>query len=247
MISLAGLITLGVSLFTSMAIGTISVVLVSVIGSLTFLPATLAILGDRVNRGRPATWLPWLASNLPIGPVRRWGRSALAWLDWRGARRTRAAASGRRSSTGSWPGRSSMTIASVLVLLVLASPVLRLRTGITDITGVPRLDRRGRRDQAAQREVAAGHRARRSTSSSRTPTGRTRRRRSRTLKTEGLKLAGLSEPVRVTPSRDGQVALVSFTMAGSQNDEVNRRLVREARSQLDAGRLRRAVRRPGAT
>ena len=61
MISLAGLITLGVSLFTSMAIGTISVVFVSVVGSLTFLPATLSILGDRVNLGRPAAWLPRLA------------------------------------------------------------------------------------------------------------------------------------------------------------------------------------------
>ena len=68
MISLAGLITLGVSLFTSMAIGTISVVFVSVIGSLTFLPAVLSILGDRVNLGRPAAWLPRLAVALPIAP-----------------------------------------------------------------------------------------------------------------------------------------------------------------------------------
>ena len=30
-----------------------------------------------------------------------------------------------------------MTIASVAVLLLLASPVLQLRTGITDITGFP--------------------------------------------------------------------------------------------------------------
>ena len=86
MISLAGLITLGVSLFTSMAIGTISVVFVSVVGSLTFLPATLSILGDRVNLGRPAAWLPRLAAALPLGPVSRWGRSALAWLDERAAR-----------------------------------------------------------------------------------------------------------------------------------------------------------------
>ena len=80
MISLAGLITLGVSLFTSMAIGTISVVFVSVVGSLTFLPATLSILGDRVNLGRPAAWLPRLAAALPIGPVRRWGHRP-----WRGS------------------------------------------------------------------------------------------------------------------------------------------------------------------
>ena len=78
MISLAGLFTLGVSLFTSMAIGTIGVVLVSVIGSLTFLPATLAILGDHVNLGRPAAWLPRLAAALPLGPISRCGPSALA-------------------------------------------------------------------------------------------------------------------------------------------------------------------------
>src|SRR4029078_5877414 len=57
-ISLGGLVTLGISLFTSMAVGTMAVVAVSVIGSLTFLPATLAIVGDRVNLGRPITWLP---------------------------------------------------------------------------------------------------------------------------------------------------------------------------------------------
>ena len=50
MISIAGLFLLDDPLFRSMAVATISVVLISVIGSLTFLPATLAILGDGVNR-----------------------------------------------------------------------------------------------------------------------------------------------------------------------------------------------------
>ncbi len=52
MIALAGLFIIDVSIFRSMAIGTIGVVFVAVVGSLTFLPATLAILGDGVNRGR---------------------------------------------------------------------------------------------------------------------------------------------------------------------------------------------------
>ena len=52
MISIAGLFMIDVSIFRSMAVGTIGVIFVAVIGSLTFLPATLAILGDRVNRGR---------------------------------------------------------------------------------------------------------------------------------------------------------------------------------------------------
>ena len=106
MISLAGLITLGVSLFTSMAIGTISVVLVSVIGSLTFLPATLSILGDRVNVGRPAAWLPRLAPSLPLGPISRWGRGALAWLDERAARQEGSGFWGRARDRGHGAGRS---------------------------------------------------------------------------------------------------------------------------------------------
>ena len=49
MISIAGLFLLDDPLFRSMAIATIGVVFVAVIGSLTFLPATLAILGDGVE------------------------------------------------------------------------------------------------------------------------------------------------------------------------------------------------------
>ena len=95
MISLAGLVTLGVSLFTSMAIGTIAVVLVSVVGSLTFLPATLSILGDRVNLGRPVDLAARVLAALPLGPLSAWGRSAIAWLDRR---------SDRQEGAGFWGG-----------------------------------------------------------------------------------------------------------------------------------------------
>ena len=49
MISIAGLFLLDDPLFRSMAIATIGVVAVSVVGSLTFLPAVLAILGTRAG------------------------------------------------------------------------------------------------------------------------------------------------------------------------------------------------------
>ena len=52
------------------------------------------------------------------------------------------------------------------------------------------------------------------------------------LKGDGLGVAGLGEPVEVTPSHDGKVALVSFTMAGGQNDEANRAIVRQFRAEL---------------
>jgi RND superfamily putative drug exporter len=49
MISVAALYILPDELFHSMALGTIAVILVAVAGSLTFLPATLAILGRRID------------------------------------------------------------------------------------------------------------------------------------------------------------------------------------------------------
>ena len=50
MISLAGLFLLPDEIFHSMALGTIAVIMAAIAGSLTFVPATLAILGDGVSR-----------------------------------------------------------------------------------------------------------------------------------------------------------------------------------------------------
>jgi RND superfamily putative drug exporter len=49
---LAGLLVTQLDVFTSMALATMLVVAIAVIGSLTVLPAVLALLGDRINRGR---------------------------------------------------------------------------------------------------------------------------------------------------------------------------------------------------
>ena len=51
-IGLAGLLFAGNPVFVSMALGAILVVAIAVLGSLTVLPAMLALLGDRVDRGR---------------------------------------------------------------------------------------------------------------------------------------------------------------------------------------------------
>jgi uncharacterized membrane protein YdfJ with MMPL/SSD domain len=230
MISLAGLVTLGVSLFTSMAIGTISVVFVSVVGSLTFLPATLSILGDRVNLGRPAAWLPRLAVALPLGPLSRWGRSALCWLDARGTRQEGSGFWGRLV-TRVMARPVLMTVASVAVLLLLASPVLFLRTGITDITafpdsidgvaGIKLLNEKWPQGTDLQLQVVV-------TDADKAETKAAIER----LKTDGLAIAGLSEPVTVTPSHDGKVALVGFTMGGNRNDDANRDIVRTVRTHL---------------
>jgi RND superfamily putative drug exporter len=51
-IALAGMFLTNDTTFTAMAVGTIAVVLLAVLGSLTVLPATLSLLGSRVDRPR---------------------------------------------------------------------------------------------------------------------------------------------------------------------------------------------------
>ena len=51
MVAMAGMYLAGASTFQSFATGTILVVAVAVVGSLTVLPATLAWLGDRIEKG----------------------------------------------------------------------------------------------------------------------------------------------------------------------------------------------------
>jgi RND superfamily putative drug exporter len=102
MIALAGLFLSGVNIFTGIAAGTIMVVGVTVLGSLTFLPGLLSWLGPRADRGG----LPWL------GRCREQARSSRAWAGL--ARRVVA-------HPVAWGG------IGVLVLLALGAPALGMR------------------------------------------------------------------------------------------------------------------------
>jgi RND superfamily putative drug exporter len=73
MISLAGLFLTGIDVFSGLAVGTIMVVGITVLGSLTALPATLSLLGTWVDRGR----IPFIGRRRTAArPSRVW--SALA-------------------------------------------------------------------------------------------------------------------------------------------------------------------------
>ena len=139
MFSIAGLFLLDDILFQSMAIGTISVVLIAVIGSLTFLPATLAILGDGVDRLR----IPFLGRDRPEG-------SGLWAVVVRAVMRRPVIAFVAGGGRSCWS---------------MAIPALRLHLGQSDFALVPRLDRCRPGRQPARREVAGGLDARRSRSS----------------------------------------------------------------------------------
>ena len=104
MVALAGLFLTGYDVFSGIALGTIAVVGVAVLGSLTVLPALLSWLGPRADRGR----IPFL------------GRRRTA------ARPSRVWAALARRVVGRpllWGG------AAAIALLALAAPALGMRIG----------------------------------------------------------------------------------------------------------------------
>ncbi len=113
MLAMGGMYLAGDASFTSFATGTIAVVAVAVLGSLTVLPAVLAVLGDRVETGR----VPFL------GRLRRRTAGAGAW-----ARLLDAVLR-----------RPLLAVAlSGGVLVALAVPVLGMHTTTPGIESLPR-------------------------------------------------------------------------------------------------------------
>ncbi len=113
MVAMAGMYIAGDKVFASFATGTILVVAVAMVGSLTVLPAILAWLGDRVEKGR----LPF------VGRLKAGGEGSRVWsaLIDRVLRRPRLAAG-----------------LALAVLVVLAIPAFGLQTSNTGVNGLPK-------------------------------------------------------------------------------------------------------------
>jgi putative drug exporter of the RND superfamily len=112
MIALAGLFLTGIDVFSGVAIGTIMVVGIAVLGSLTFLPAILSMLGTWTDRGR----IPFLGRRRTAARESRfWGGLARAVV--------------RRPLI--WGG------VAAAVLLALATPVLSLNLEDPGIHSLP--------------------------------------------------------------------------------------------------------------
>ncbi len=202
MISIGGLFLLDDPLFRSMAIGTISVVFVAVIGSLTFLPATLAILGDRVNRLR-----------LPIvGRDREEGSGLWAVVVRAVMRRPIIAATG-----------------TAIVLLLIASPVVRLHMGQADFTSFPDSLDGVQAVNLLNEKWPTGSTLELSVVVTRADEAPTKAAIDR-MTTAVLAIPGLSGPPQTSLSSDGHVAFVSYVMAGDSNDVRNQAIVRKVRS-----------------
>ena len=112
MVAMSGMFVVAHPVFESFAIGTIMVVAVAMVGSITVVPATLAMLGDRIDKGR-----------LPF--TRRRGRTAESGV-W--------AAIIRQVLRRPWLAVATATT----VLIVLAAPTLSLHTADPGAQALPR-------------------------------------------------------------------------------------------------------------
>jgi RND superfamily putative drug exporter len=108
MTAAGGLMLSGNSVFTSLGLGTILVVLVAVLGSLTVLPALLSKLGDRVEWGH----LPFLRSNGESRIWRAFLRPALRYP-------------------------KITVVGAAAVLLAIASPALHMHTRDDGVSDAP--------------------------------------------------------------------------------------------------------------
>jgi uncharacterized membrane protein YdfJ with MMPL/SSD domain len=193
MVALAGLLVTGMKVFESMALATIAVVAIAVIGSLTVLPAVLAMLGDRVDKGR------------------------LPGVKWRRARRARReAAAGKR--LGAWAGIARVStrhplaafVTAVCLLGALAVPAMDMHLAGEGVSDFPKDLAVVKANKAIERTfpgapedaklVVTGH-----------GLGHERGKLA-ALGQRGMKVTGGHGRVGVDVSRDGRTAVVSVPM-----------------------------------
>jgi RND superfamily putative drug exporter len=117
LVAMAGMLFAGSAAFTSIGIGAMIVVFVSMVGSLTVLPALLAKLGDRIDRGVLAV----LASAIGLTcrqPEPRW----IAWLRTR--RTVLQRLKGNRSESRLWAALLRPSLRHPVIAVVVSSAVL---------------------------------------------------------------------------------------------------------------------------
>ncbi len=138
MVAMAGMLLAGSAVFTSVGLGAMIVVFCSVVGSLTVLPALLAKLGDRIDRGVLAV------SAAGVGRVLRHEPRVVARLRARRTLIQRLKGTGGESRVWRAILRPSLrypavaTIVSAGFLVVLALPALGMHTKLLSFNDLPR-------------------------------------------------------------------------------------------------------------
>jgi RND superfamily putative drug exporter len=236
MIAMAGMLLAGSNVFTSIGIGAMVVVFVSMLGSLTVLPALLGRLGDRIDRGLVAT----LAAGL----------SRLRLLVRLSERRTLLQRlKGERGESRLWAAvlRPSLrhpaaaTALSAAALAVLALPALGMQTKLLGLSDYP----------SSLHVVQAYETIQHAFPGSSTPavvvveapdvTAPPVRAALAALDREALASGSMQPPIRTAVSRDHTTAKVEIPLLGNGSDARSRAALGVLRGHVvpaTVGRLR---------
>jgi uncharacterized membrane protein YdfJ with MMPL/SSD domain len=208
MAAMAGQFLTGDKASTSFAVGTIMVVAVAMLGSLTALPAALALLGRHVDKGRIR--LPFRRRAPRRQESRLWGAVLTRVL-----RRPAAAAA-----------------ISLAVLLAIASPAMHFKvhtTGINDVPpGLPGIKTLKHLEKAfpnADMPATVVITADDTRSSDvRAAIG--------DLRTQALASGEVHEPIALTTDRTHTVAVLSMPLAGNGTDQASKQALTALRDRL---------------
>ncbi|SQD93666.1 MULTISPECIES: MMPL family transporter [unclassified Parafrankia] len=231
-VSMAGLLLTGLSVFSGIAGGTVIVVLIAVLGSLTVLPAVLSWLGDRVELLR----LPWhrradaraAAASAPGADRKTTSTtSTTSVAGTAGVDLTRPGLTGRLLRR---PGIVAVVTGGLLILL--AVPALGLRTvepGMDDIPDDLPIMQTYDRVQAAFPGEQTAAVVVVSAADVRAPqaVGAIDALRERAL-ASGM----MYEPITTEISADGQVAKISIPIAGEGTDDASLRVLDTLRGEI---------------
>ncbi|HVV58550.1 MAG TPA: MMPL family transporter [Gaiellaceae bacterium] len=235
LIAMAGMLLAGNKIFTSLGIGAMLVILVSMIGSVTVLPALLGKLEDRVDRGLVAVLAAGFGRLLP-----RRARSSRA-LTWLTTRRTLLQrVKGDRSDSRLWnvalrpalrfPVAAATVSAAVLV--VLALPAFGIHTklpGISDENDKLAVAQTYDRIQAAFPGSTLPADVIVKAPDVTTPAMRAALTR---LKHDALATGLMQEPIETRVNAAHTVAEVSVPLAGSGEDGTSMRALAALRNQV---------------
>ncbi|HSC91027.1 MAG TPA: MMPL family transporter [Gaiellaceae bacterium] len=206
MVSMAGMFLTGDPTFSSFALGTILVVAIAVLGSLTVLPALLSKLGDRVDKGR----IPFLHR------LRRNGAEggAWSWILERVLRRPLVSA-----------------IAATAVLLALAAPAIGMKTVTPGPEALPqdlnavqiynRIQSAFPGEANPARVVLKGN-----------VTSPETQAAIADLKRKAVASGVMYEPIDVSVSHSGDATVVDIPLAGKGSDDVSNGAVATLRDEI---------------
>jgi RND superfamily putative drug exporter len=223
MIAMAGMLFAGTKIFTSIGIGAMLVVFVSLVGSLTVLPALLGKLGDRTELG-----LRQVLAAAVLGILRPF-KTRPRWLVWlRQTPTLLQRLKGGRQESRVWGfviGRSMRHPAlaaglSAAVLIALALPVLGMHTKLSGFTDLPKSLGIVQTYDTIQRSFPGSQDPAHLVVKADDVTTPQFSTAYAEFKKRALATGVLHEPIRVSVNNANTVARIDFALAGKGDDAV---------------------------